>query len=193
MLLVPVLWPWEVWEVIPERLLMMMMIFFPTPSIWRKKRTWTLLSSLLSTPFLMSRKLPPQIWQPKDATGRINKLPSLILSSGLDPVILFIRFCTANRAYSAASAKFSMLGEFFWIPENINPRYLIASTTLMSTPRYRTWIFGTLAPLLFNTQISVLLILTLKPKLSQKYLNNVNYALEVIDIVKPWTRQPVNY
>ena len=26
MLLVPVLYPWEVWEVIPERLLMMMMI-----------------------------------------------------------------------------------------------------------------------------------------------------------------------
>ena len=42
------------------------------------------------TPFLMSKKLIPQIWQPKDAAGRLNKLPSLILSSGpSNPVILY--------------------------------------------------------------------------------------------------------
>ena len=53
------------------------------------------------------------------------------------------------------------------MPEKVNPRYLIASTTLMSSPRYR--ILGMLAPLLLNTHISVLLILTLNPKLTQKF------------------------
>ena len=44
MLLVPVLWPWEVWEVIPERLLMMMMmIYVGGYTYWSGVRGWMVL------------------------------------------------------------------------------------------------------------------------------------------------------
>ena len=69
MLLVPVLWPWEVWEVIPERLLMMMLMIHGVRRLRRLCPTHparaqlpsVLLTAVLATPSLPN-PCPTGMW-----------------------------------------------------------------------------------------------------------------------------------